>query len=122
LWDDQRVYADRTLHGGWFAAPENAGFRGFSNRYRAKYGQPPPRAATLAYDAVSLVAALVKTQGDQRFSEQVLTNPSGFSGIDGIFRFKPEGPNERGLAVMRVAPSGPQVVSPAPKQFRGSGI
>lgn len=120
LWDDQRIFTDSTLQNGWFAAPDGVGFRGFSNRYRAKYGQNPLRAATLAYDAVSLVAALVKTQGAQRFSEQVLANPSGFSGVDGIFRFRPDGTNERGLAVLRVTPSGSQVISPAPKAFGGA--
>ena len=36
--------------------------------------------ATLAYDAVALIAALVKTQSSaQKFSVEVLTNPSGFS-------------------------------------------
>jgi branched-chain amino acid transport system substrate-binding protein len=50
-----------------------------------------------------------------------LTNTSGFSGIDGIFRFRPDGTNERGLAVLRVAPGGGQVISPAPKAFAGSG-
>ena len=78
------------------------------------------RPATLAYDAVSLVAALVKTQGAARFAEEVLTNQSGFAGIDGVFRFRPDGTNQRGLAVMRVTTSGPQVISPAPKVF-GSG-
>jgi len=121
LWDDQRVYQDSALQGGWFAAPDNAGYRGFSTRYRAKYGQDPARTATLAYDAVSLTAALVKTQGPQRFSEQVLTNSSGFSGVEGIFRFRPEGTNDRGLSVIRVTPSGPQVVSPAPKSFSDQG-
>jgi ABC-type branched-subunit amino acid transport system substrate-binding protein len=120
LWDDPRVYADRQLDGGWFAAPEATGYRSFVQRYRAKYGQDPVRTATLSYDAVALVAALVKTQGTQRFTDQVLTNPSGFGGIDGIFRFRQDGTNERGLAVLRVAPGGPQVVSPAPKTF-GSG-
>jgi len=67
---------------------------------------------------VALVAALVKTQGPQRFSEQVLTNASGFAGIDGVFRFRPDGPNERGLAVLRVTPSGGQVISPAPHSFQ----
>jgi hypothetical protein len=75
------------------------------------------RTATLAYDAVALVAALVKTQGPQRFSEQVLTTSSGFAGIDGVFRFHADGTNERGLAVLRVAPGGGQPVSPAPKSF-----
>jgi branched-chain amino acid transport system substrate-binding protein len=118
LWDDPRIFSTAALEGAWYAAPEAAGFRSFSARYRARYGQDPVRTATLAYDAVALAAALVKTQGPQRFSEQVLANPSGFSGIDGVFRFRSDGPNERGLAVLRVTPSGGQVVSPAPHSFQ----
>ena len=118
LWgDDTRIASEKLLDGGWYPSPEQTGFRNFSGRYRARYGQDPVRTATLAYDAVALVAALVKTQGMQRFSEQVLTNPSGFAGVDGVFRFRPEGTNERGLAVLRVTPSGGQVISPAPKSF-----
>src|SRR5512143_2361137 len=118
LWDDPRIFSTAVLDGGWYAAPESTGFRNFSGRDRARYGQDPVRTATLAYDAVALVAALVKTQGSQRFSEQVLTNASGFAGIDGVFRFRPDGPNERGLAVLRVTPSGGQVISPAPRSFQ----
>ena len=77
LWDDPRIFSTTALDGGWFAAPESTGFRNFSARYRGRFGQDPVRTATLAYDAVALVAALVKTQGPQRFSEQVLTNASG---------------------------------------------
>ncbi len=121
LWDDPRVFAEPSLQGGWFPAPDPTGFRSFASRYRRLYNQDPVRTATLSYDAVSLVAALVKTQGPQRFSEQVLTTASGFSGIDGIFRFRQDGTNERGLAILRVTSSGPQVVSPAPKAFSGSG-
>jgi ABC-type branched-subunit amino acid transport system substrate-binding protein len=117
LWDDPRIFESRSLAGGLYAAPDSAGFRSFATRYRARYGSDPVRTATLAYDAVALVAALVKTQGQQRFSEQVLTGSSGFAGIDGIFRFRTDGTNERGLAVLRVAPGGGQVVSPAPKSF-----
>jgi ABC-type branched-subunit amino acid transport system substrate-binding protein len=117
LWDDTRIFNDNSLQGGWFAAPDVAGFRSFAGRYRSRYGQDPVRTATLAYDAVSLVAALVKTQGTQRFSEEVLTNASGFSGVDGVFRFRSDGTNQRGLAVLRVTPSAGQVVSPAPKAF-----
>jgi hypothetical protein len=50
----------------------------------------------------------------------VLTNASGFTGIDGLFRFRSDGTNQRGLAVFRVAPGGGQVVSPSPRSF-GSG-
>ena len=122
LWDDPRIYSVVALDGGWYAAPDSAGYRNFAQRYRARYMQDPVRTATLAYDAVALIAALVKTQGPQRFSPETLTNPSGFSGIDGLFRFRADGTNERGLAVLRVTSSGPQIISPAPRSFGSSGI
>jgi branched-chain amino acid transport system substrate-binding protein len=117
LWDDPRVFQTQALDGGLFAAPDGVGYRNFANRYAARFKQQPVRTATLAYDAVALVAALVKTQGPQRFSPEVLTNPSGFSGIDGLFRFRQDGTNDRGLAILRVTPSGPQVVQAAPRSF-----
>jgi branched-chain amino acid transport system substrate-binding protein len=120
LWDDARIFADPSLEGGWYPAPDSAGFRDFAARYRARYRQDPARTATLAYDAVALVAALVKTQGDKRFATETLTNPSGFAGKDGVFRFRADGTNQRGLAVLKVTPSGGQVIAPAPHTF-GSG-
>jgi ABC-type branched-subunit amino acid transport system substrate-binding protein len=117
LWDNPRVFASAALQGGLYAAPDPAGFRSFSTRYRAKYGADPVRTATLAYDAVALVAALARTQGPQRFSPEVLTNPSGYAGIDGLFRFRADGTNERGLAVMRVGSGGGVPVAGSPKSF-----
>lgn len=119
LWDNPRVFADAGLRGGLYAAPDPSGFRAFSRRYRAKYGQDPVRTATLAYDAVALVAALsrIQSQPGQRFSAEVLTNPSGFAGIDGLFRFRADGTNERGLAVLRVTAGGGQIVAASPKSF-----
>lgn len=117
LWDNPRVFSNAALHGGLYAAPDPSGFRAFSGRYRAKFGQDPVRTATLAYDAVALVAALARTQGGQRYSQDVLTNSSGFAGIDGLFRFRPDGTNERGLAVMRVTGNGGQLVAGSPKSF-----
>ncbi len=117
LWDDPRIYATASLDGGWYAAPDGTGYRNFASRYRNRFKQDPVRTATLAYDAVALIAALVKTQGPQRFSPEVLTNPSGFSGIDGLFRFRNDGTNERGLAVLRVTTSGGQIIAPSPRSF-----
>jgi ABC-type branched-subunit amino acid transport system substrate-binding protein len=121
LWEDPQIFTSGALDGAWYAGPDTTGFRNFSGRYRQRYGQDPARTASLAYDAVALIAALTKTQGERRFSEAVLTNASGFTGIDGLFRFRPDGTNQRGLAVMRVTPSGGQIISPAPKSFGGSG-
>src|SRR5262249_31388892 len=117
LWDNPRVFASSALQGGLYAAPDPAGFRAFSGRYRTKFGSEPVRTATLAYDAVALVAALARTQGPQRFSAEVLTSASGFAGIDGLFRFRADGTNERGLAVMKVATGGGVPVAGSPKSF-----
>jgi ABC-type branched-subunit amino acid transport system substrate-binding protein len=117
LWDNPRVFGNVNLRGGLYAAPDPSGFRSFSARYRAKYSGDPVRTATLAYDGVALVAALARTQGGQRFSPDVLTNPSGFAGIDGLFRFRSDGTNERGLAVMRVSPTGGVIAAGSPKSF-----
>ena len=117
LWDNPRVYGSASLQGGLYAAPDPSGFRAFAGRYRTRFGSEPVRTATLAYDAVALVAALARTQGPQRFAPDVLTNSSGFAGIDGLFRFRPDGTNERGLAVMRVASGGGLAVAGSPKSF-----
>ena len=118
LWDEPRIFSNTALAGAWYAAPDPAGFRSFSQRYRGRYGQDPVRTATLSYDAVALVAALSRSQGPAAFSEQMLTNSSGFAGIDGVFRFRSDGTNQRALAVLRVTPNGGQVISPASKTFQ----
>ncbi len=119
VWNDPRVLKLPAVQGAWFAAPENPGFAAFSQRYKAKFNSSPTRLATLSYDAVSLVAALSRTQGPQRFSEAVLTNASGFNGADGVFRFHADGRNDRGLAVMEINNGDATVVSPAPHSFAG---
>ena len=84
---------------------------------RAKFNADPTRIATLSYDAVSLAAALARTQGASRYSDQVLTNNSGFNGADGVFRFRGDGQNERGLAVLQIGNGTVSTISPAPRNF-----
>src|SRR5215212_1437190 len=121
VWNDPRIFKTPALQSGWFAAPDSAGFNAFAARYRTRFNADPTRIATLSYDAVSLAAALVRTQGSQRFAEPVLTNPSGFSGADGVFRFKPDGTNDRALAVLEIRNGATATVSPAPKALSPSG-
>ncbi|TNC07248.1 penicillin-binding protein activator [Methylobacterium terricola] len=121
LWNDPRVFALPAFQGGWFAAADPAGFAGFSQRYRARFGGDPVRVATLAYDAVSLAAALNRQYGSQRYADTTLTNPSGFAGIDGTFRFRPEGTSDRTLAVFEIRGGGTTIASPAPRALGPSG-
>lgn len=120
VWNDPKLFRLPQMQGAWFPAPEPSGFAAFAQRYRARYNAEPSRIASLSYDALSLAAALVRTQGSQRFSETVLTNASGFAGADGLFRFHPDGTSDRGLAVLEIRNGSAAVVSPAPKSFTGS--
>ena len=120
IWNDARVLKLPALQGAWFSAPENAGFNAFADRYRAKYGSDPTRIATLSYDAVSLAAALARTQGAARYSDTTLLARSGFNGADGVFRFKSNGTNERGLAVLQIKDGSTSALSAAPRNFNGS--
>lgn len=117
LWDDPGLQVERALHGGWFAAPDPTLSADFEARYEATFGTPPPTLATLAYDAVALTVALGRTPTADPFGRQALTDRNGFSGLDGIFRFREDGRVERGLAVLEMTAEGPQVLEPAPESF-----
>ncbi|MCA0423910.1 MAG: penicillin-binding protein activator [Proteobacteria bacterium] len=121
VWNEARALKTPALNGGWFAAPENTGYNGFAQRYRQRFGSDPTRIATLTYDATALLGALVRTQGSQRFSEATLTNSSGFSGQDGIFRFQQDGLNDRGLAIYQINSGQAQPIQAAPRSFGQTG-
>lgn len=117
VWNDPRVLKLPQMQGAWFSAPDNSGFDAFAQRYKAKFNGEPARLATLAYDAVTLAAALARGGGSDPYSQAALTSVSGFNGVDGVFRFRSDGTNERGLAVMEIDDSAAKVISPAPRSF-----
>ncbi|MDQ0316179.1 penicillin-binding protein activator [Amorphus orientalis] len=121
-WDDPNVLESEALSGSWYPAPQGRGFSSFESKYQRKFGAPPPRTSSLAYDAASLAAGLVRARGATAFTDDMLTNPDGFLGVDGIFRFLPDGRSQRGLAVYEVLGNGnSKVVSPAPRSFTQGG-
>ena len=122
LWDDAAVQREPVLANGWFAGPAPESFRMFAAHYRMNFNAAPPRIATLSYDAISLVALLARGRPYARFTEAALTDPTGFSGVDGIFRFRDDGSADRGLAVLQVTPNGFTIVDPAPRTFPMAGF
>jgi ABC-type branched-subunit amino acid transport system substrate-binding protein len=121
LWDTPGVGNEPALDGGWFAASAPEARDDFERRFQATYGHEPPRLASLGYDAAALAAALATGKFGVPFSREAIENPNGFSGVDGLFRFTPDGRVQRGLAVLEVEPQGSIVVSPAPQSFRDLG-
>ena len=119
LWDDPALATEPQLEGAWYAAPDPNGRADFEKRFATLYGHAPPRLATLAYDATALAAALSRNPEGADFSADALTNPNGFLGLDGIFRFRSDGRVERGLAVIEIHRAGSTIVSPEPQSFSG---
>ena len=117
VWDVPTIGSDAMARGAWYAAPDPARRADFERRFLATYGRPPNRLATLAYDGVALAANLARLKPGGDFSAEAITNPNGWSGVDGIFRFLPDGRSERALAVIEVQSGHNAVVSPAPTTF-----
>jgi ABC-type branched-subunit amino acid transport system substrate-binding protein len=118
-WDVPGIGSETMLQGAWYAAPDPARRADFERKFVATYGRPPQRLATLAYDAVALAGQLARAKPGGDFSAEALTNPNGWSGVDGVFRFLPDGRTERGLAVIEIHGDRGMVVSPAPGSFAG---
>jgi branched-chain amino acid transport system substrate-binding protein len=116
-WEDQSLATEPALVGAWFAAPDPAGRTDFERKYREAYARSAPRIATLAYDATGLAAVLARLDGGPDFSAAMLSSPSGFAGVDGIFRFSADGVVQRGLAVLQLDRRAITVISPAPASF-----
>ena len=117
-WEDARVQNAEALRDSVYPAPPRAQYQDYVSRYRARFGSEPVRISSLGYDAVTLAAALARA-GSGRIDPAMLDASSGFSGIDGIFRFLSNGSSQRGLAVYRVTGSGTEVASAAPRSFQG---
>jgi hypothetical protein len=115
-WSDPRVAREPALIGGWYAgpAPETPERVRFVRVAREAYGRDMPPIAALGYDAVALAAALAR-RGDVGVA--ALTHPDGFLGVDGLFRLREDGTNDRRLAIMQVQRGTPRVLEPAAERF-----
>ncbi|MFP3942731.1 MAG: penicillin-binding protein activator [Alphaproteobacteria bacterium] len=123
LWNDPALWKEPALAGGWFAAPSPEQRRAFSQSFEDIFGYKPPRLTSLGYDAVLLTAVLSRdAEQGERFTDERLTNPSGFAGVDGIFRFRTDGTTERGIAVLEIQDGDVEVVSPAPTRFDAEAV
>lgn len=108
----------RALQGAIYAAVPDNRFDQLVARYRARYNASPFRLASLGYDAMLLaVRASSDWPAGKPFPRDLLRDPDGFGGVDGIFRFDRSGIAQRALEVRRVTASGTQTAEPAPRAF-----
>ncbi len=113
-----------SMQDGIFAAPDPSTLSQFAARYTATYGTEPHSLAGLAYDGIAAVGAMVQSAqsaGTTALSREQITDPSGFAGVNGVFRFLGNGRNDRGLALMQLRDGEAVVIEGAPRSFGGQG-
>jgi len=120
LWHAPGLGKEPALVGGWYPAPSPQANATFYSRYQVLYGETPPAIATHGYDAVALAAMLGRTRPDQPFSATAIASPSGFAGVDGVFRLLPTGMSERGFSVLEVTRDGTDTIDIAPNTFEAA--
>ncbi len=118
LWNDKSVWREPTLQGGLFASTDPEIKEAFIADYRRIYGRAPSELASSAYDAAALSILLAD---DDNLRYNGVTNPDGFMGVNGLFRFRIDGTAERGLAVSAIRETGPEVVEKGPVEFSPGG-
>ena len=110
------------LQGGWFAVPDLTRTENFSTQFQEQFGNRPHQLASLAFDGIAAIGALAQAGFDDILTREALTQPSGFQGVDGIFRLKDDGTNERGLAIATVQDKQVLIIDPAPRSFAITGF
>jgi ABC-type branched-subunit amino acid transport system substrate-binding protein len=119
LWNTETgLAASPVMQGAMFASVSDAMFNQFSARYKARFGRSPYRLASLGYDAVLLTIRIAGNwKPGTNFPSQALTDPGGFAGVDGAFRFRSGAVAERALEVQQIEAGKFTIISPAPRKF-----
>lgn len=125
-WDvSAEALTEPALQGGVFVAPDPSLTAAFNGRYQTAYGSFPPELASLGFDGVAAVGAMIaeaRAKGGSPFSTERITQPQGFAGASGPFRFAADGTNQRNLAIIEVQGGTATVAQGASRSFDSLGF
>lgn len=122
-WDiPQSNLSQPGLQGGWFTMPDAVASQQFKVRFNQAYGRGPHPLAGLSYDGIAAISKLLQGGDNRALTKASLTRSGGFRGTTGIFRFKKDGTNERGVAIAQSSGSTFKIISGAPTSFSKAGF
>lgn len=106
-WDNISTLNDPKLIGSWFPAPLDDDFRKFEKTYYKNFEKFPPRLSSISYDLVLALSQVAKDKESDDDKSPItagnlVSYQEGFVGIDGPFRFLPNGLVQRNLAILEV--------------------
>ena len=114
MWQDTSLVSDIAMNGAKFATmPDST--EDFTYIHESATGAKPSRMAALGYDTMLVaIGGLYSPTGINTY----LSNQSGYNGTSGLFRFRPDGLNERALQIVKLTGGGQTVVlRPAQTSF-----
>lgn len=119
LWNiDGSLANSKPLYGAWFASVSDTLYNQYAIKYRTRFGKAPLRLSSLGYDSVLLVARVARDwRPGSKFPVSQLTDPQGFIGVDGAFRFMSNGLTDRTLEVQEIQAGKFVTIDAAPGSF-----
>lgn len=103
---DASLAGSPALAGAIHPAVDEAGLNAIRADYQARFGGQPHPMATIAYTATILANVNTLSMAPRPYDAMLMTNPSGFNGRDGVFRFLGNGRAEYALAIKQIGPGG----------------
>ncbi|MDE6570652.1 MAG: penicillin-binding protein activator [Alphaproteobacteria bacterium] len=97
LWDGSDVMRDFTMSGSKFATLPEIPVQ-FTDVYEQVAGRAPSRLDSFGYDATNLAVGMIYSDKSQA---AYLLDPSGYRGVDGLLRMRPDGTSERALRIVQ---------------------
>ncbi|BCJ90241.1 ABC transporter substrate-binding protein [Terrihabitans soli] len=105
------------IEGGYFAAIDQNGFGQIAGRFQTAYGRKLSADAAYAFDAVAVVAGIVRAKGIENIAAAELKSATGFTGATGLFRFHNNGRVQRRFSIYKVEALSPKLHDAAPDGF-----
>ena len=103
-WYEENIGSEPGLLGAWFVAPSPKLWINFEKKFYKLYGYKPSRLSSLAYDSLTSIYSIInKNDGIYEISYQDFQSSYGFTGIDGDFKFLPNGTVERKLSILEIS-------------------
>ena len=115
VWENTGLNKETTLVKAAYPRLSRTHNAYFNKKFQSLFGTYPNGLYAFAYDAVALSSALSKRNSSDL--DAAITHPDGFAGINGIFRFFPNGKNQHSLDIIEITPSADKVVDAASHKF-----
>ena len=119
VWETGAFNKESTIVNSWYPAISRTHSAYFATKYYNIFGERPSSLYSLAYDAVALANELSRQQTDNL--NMIITDPDGYAGINGAFRFFDDGTNQHSLDIVEIRSDGDAVIDEAPRRFNDDG-